>query len=68
MKKMIGAFVLGLGVLYVTTIPSKAYAVVEKPKITCYSTYNDGTTNFTKCNGCTETTGSSLTDQSTCTK
>jgi hypothetical protein len=35
--------------------------------ITCYNTWDTGTTTqFTKCNGCTMTTGNNPRDQSTC--
>jgi len=34
--------------------------------ITCYSTYDSGTTTFSDCNGCNHATGSNLKDSSTC--
>ncbi|WPV66696.1 hypothetical protein [Chitinophaga sp. LS1] len=37
-------------------------------KIYCYSTYSEGSTTITKCNGCTETTAGTYSDQSTCKK
>lgn len=35
-------------------------------KVTCYSTYDEGTTHFTNCNGCSPEQGTNLRDQGKC--
>lgn len=72
MKKLFGLISSALVVACVCVTVSTVSANQTEPesgfdKTTCYSTYNSGTTNFTKCINCTETTGSNLTDSRTCT-
>jgi hypothetical protein len=74
MKKVFNLFAIAAIMVASTLICQDSFAQVEEEigddlfggKVTCYSTYNNGTTNFTKCNGCTETTGSNLTDSGKC--
>ncbi|MEE1946004.1 hypothetical protein VRU48_12860 [Pedobacter sp. KR3-3] len=72
MKKLFGIISAVLVVACVGTAISTAYGQTEKEeaefdKTICYKAYDSGTTNFTKCSGCAETTGSNLTDKSNCT-
>jgi hypothetical protein len=62
-----------LGMLAVTATGTNALVATDDTsgdtsggKIYCYNTYSGGSLTFTKCNGCTEQTGGSLSDQSTC--
>ncbi|MEE1946005.1 hypothetical protein VRU48_12865 [Pedobacter sp. KR3-3] len=72
MKKLFGTIAGALVVACVCVTVSAAYGQTEKEeaefdKTKCYSTYDSGTTTFTKCRDCTETTGSNLTDKLSCT-
>lgn len=71
MKKLFGLISASLVVACVCVTVSTVSANQTEPEIgfdktTCYKTFSSGTTNFVKCSGCTETTGTSLTDSDTC--
>ncbi|WP_313258299.1 hypothetical protein [Sphingobacterium sp.] len=72
MKKLFFSFSVCFAIVATIGTVSNAVAQIseesepEDGKITCYSTYDAGTTTFTDCNGCNHAKGDNLKDSSTC--